>query len=120
MSDRTIVEKSIRIEAQPSKVWETITNPDLIKKWLSDKEYTIISDWQIGGSIVFKDHSIKSSKEDHGIILDLIPDKLFRYSYWSWVSRLPDLPENYTIIEFKLTPDKDQTILSVTQSNLIA
>ncbi|MEJ0104533.1 MAG: SRPBCC domain-containing protein [Bacteroidota bacterium] len=58
--------------------------------------------------------------EFKGKILQLEPGKLFQYSSWSKISKLPDKPENYSLIEFRLTPMEDQTTLSVTHSNLIA
>jgi len=38
----------------------------------------------------------------------------------SSLSRLPDNPEDYSLVEFRLTPAGDQTILTLTQSNLVA
>ncbi len=48
------------------------------------------------------------------------PQKVFAYTYWSKVTRLPDIPENYATIEFVLEAKDNQTILTFTTTNLIA
>jgi hypothetical protein len=42
--------------------------------------------------------------ENKGIILKYLKERILSYSHLSSVSRLPDNIENYTVIEFVLTP----------------
>ncbi len=119
MKSETTVEKTITINASPSKVWEVLTTPQIIKEWITDIGVEVISDFKVGNPIIFsgKWHGVK--RDDHGIILEFDPGKVFSYSYWSKISRLPDLPENYTVTEFRLASMEDQTILDLIHSNLI-
>ena len=117
--EKTIL-KSIIINAPVSKVWDTITNPEKMKQWLYDSDIEVLSDWKTGSPILFRGKFHGRKFEDKGTILKFEPGKVFRYSYLSWISRLPDIPENYTIIEFQLTPQEGQTLLSLTQTGFAA
>jgi uncharacterized protein YndB with AHSA1/START domain len=117
-NDKTIT-KTITINAPSLRVWDTLTNPEQMKLWLSDLEINVSSEWKVGSLIMFsgKQHKTNSYK---GTILKFEVGKVFQYSLWTRISRLPDKPENYTIIDFTLAPEEDRTILTLTHSNLIA
>src|SRR6266498_57440 len=119
-SDQAIT-KTITIYAPAAKVWKTLTNPESIKEWLTENGTTsILSDWKIGSPILFRGTWHKIKYEDKGIILQFEPETILAYSYWSKFSKLPDRLENYSVIEFRLTPQESQTILTLTHSNLVA
>ena len=118
-SDNT-VEKSITIKAQPLQVWEVLTNPDWITKWLSDTGMEVVSDFKVGSNIVFRSKIHGIMQEDHGVVQEFEPGKDFIYSYWTKISDLADIPENHTIIEFRLIENEMQTILDLRHRNLIA
>jgi uncharacterized protein YndB with AHSA1/START domain len=113
------VSKEIHINAPASKVWTVLTNPDFIPVWMSESELKITSAWVVGGSLIFESN-VNGKHEYKGVILQMEPEKVFRYSSWSKISRLPDVPENYSVIEFSLTAHENQTKLSLTHRNLIA
>lgn len=119
METNTTVRKAIHINASPSKVWTILTNPDFIKVWMSESELKITSDWVVGSILVFESN-VNGKHEYKGVILQMEPEKVFRYSSWSKISRLSDEPENYSVIEFTLTAHENQTQLSLKHSNLIA
>jgi uncharacterized protein YndB with AHSA1/START domain len=119
MAAAKIVSKSIDINAPVSRVWDVLTNPDLIKLWMSETEIDIVSDWRPGSPIIVRGELHGISYENKGTILQFEPDKAFKYSYWSNLSRVPDIPENYSVIDFRLTPLKNQTALTVTHSNIV-
>ncbi len=49
------VHRTITINASPSAVWQTLTNPDIAKEWMSpEKTSTVTSDWQVGSPILFE------------------------------------------------------------------
>ncbi len=119
-SDQAIT-KTITINAPAAKVWETLTDPESIKEWLTENGTTnVISDWKVGSPIIFVGIWHKVKYEDKGTILQFEPEKVLAYSYWSKFSRLPDSPENYSVMEFRLTSDENQTTLTLTHSNLVA
>ena len=117
-TDKTIA-KTITINALPLRVWDTLTNPEQMKLWLSDLEISVISEWKVGSPITFNGKQSKTNSYK-GIVLKFEPGKVFQYSLWTRISRLPDKPENYTVIEFTLTSKGNQTVLTLTHSNLIA
>ncbi len=114
-----IVNKTILINAPVPKVWETLTDPASINQWLSDTEIHVAVDWKVGGHMTFEGvwHGVKY--KDKGKVLKFEPGIMLRYNYWSVFSRLPDRPHNYSVIEFKLTPDEDQTLLELTHSKFV-
>jgi hypothetical protein len=40
------------------------------------------------------------------------------FSYWSSMSGIEDLPENYVTVTFELTDEGNKTLLTVTQENI--
>jgi uncharacterized protein YndB with AHSA1/START domain len=115
MTQELTLNKSITINAPVSKVWNTLTNPDLIKEWLFGTK--VISDWKVGTSILFTGNWQGTDYADKGTILKFDIEKVFKYNYWSGFSGLPDSPENYSVITFELTPKDNATMLTLTQSN---
>ncbi len=114
-----VIRKTIAVNASTSKVWKTITEPALIRAWLFDTPVDVVSDWKVGGSMVFKGMFHNKPYEDKGTILKYEPEALFSYNYWSKLSTLPDEPGNYSVIEFRLHPIGDQTEVTLTQSNFM-
>jgi uncharacterized protein YndB with AHSA1/START domain len=105
-----MVSASVDINASPSQVWEALTNPEIIKKYLFGTE--TITDWKTGSEIIFqgeygenKEHKYR----DKGIIKQNIPNKLLSYTYWSGFSGLEDKPENYSLVTYELKSDNDKT-----------
>jgi uncharacterized protein YndB with AHSA1/START domain len=115
MAINKTLNKTIRIKAPTSKVWSTLTNPDLIKEWLFGTN--VISDWKVGSQILFTGTWQGTEYKDKGTILKFEIEKIFQYNYWSGFSGLPDRPENYSVIAFELTPEDNFTTLALTQSN---
>ena len=53
--------------------------------------------------------------EDKGTILKLKPQRMISFSHYSPLSGIPDLPENYHTVTIELPPDKNATVLTLTQ-----
>ncbi len=114
--NQLILRKTISIKAPASKVWEALTTPEWIKKYLFGTE--TISDWKVGSPIIFTGTWEGKEYKDKGTILKFEKEKLFQYNYWSSFSSLPDLPENYAVLTFELSPRGSNTELSLTQDNI--
>ncbi|MFN8382972.1 MAG: SRPBCC domain-containing protein [Anaerolineales bacterium] len=117
MANDTIINKIVYINAPASEVWKALTIPDLMKKWMSETDITILTDWMVGSSIQIRGNLSGVNFENKGTVLQFEPENTLRYSHLSSLSRLPDQPESYSIIEFTLSPVEEQTALSVTVSN---
>ena len=117
IQDNTII-KSIDINAPASTVWSVLTNPDLMKQWIIDSEINISSEWKAGSPILIQGDLHGLPFENKGTILQWEPEKVFAYNYWSSLSQHADIPENYVVLTFRLTPAGDSTTLAITLSNV--
>ena len=115
MAIEKIINKTLFINASPAKVWDTLTNPELIKQWLFGTN--VISDWNEGSPIYFTGEWQGTEYKDKGTILQFEKEKVFQYNYWSGFSGLPDSIEYYSIITFTLEPTSKGTQLTLTQNN---
>ncbi|MVM32635.1 SRPBCC domain-containing protein [Spirosoma sp. HMF4905] len=114
MRNDLIVSESVDINASPSKVWDVLTTPDLIKEYLFGTE--TVTDWKIGSEIIFQGEYGDQTYRDKGVILENVPNKLLSYSYWSGFSGLEDKPENYSTVTYILRAEDDnQTEFTWTQ-----
>jgi uncharacterized protein YndB with AHSA1/START domain len=113
------VRKSIRLNASLTAVWEVLTQPELMKNWMADSEIEIITTWQVGSPLIINVQEIshKTAFKNTGIVLQYLKDRILEYSHLSSLSRLPDQPENYTLIRFTLQQEEDHTRLDLDLSN---
>lgn len=116
MKGQLIAEASIGINANKSKVWEAITTPQLIKKYLMGTNVT--SDWKEGSAITYTGEYNGKTYHDKGVIKKTEPEKLFQSTYWSSMGGKEDKPENYNLVTYKLTEDGDKTTVTLTQDNV--
>lgn len=106
------------IGATASHVWKYLTTLDLIKSWMGDPEMLlkIETTWEVGSPIVISGfHHTRFVNK--GFVQEFIPDTSLRYTHLSSVSRLADIPENYSVLSFKLLPDGNKTELVITIRN---
>jgi len=109
---------SITINSETSNVWTTLTDIELMSKWLGEPEMDIevYTNWEINSPIFIRGfHHINF--ENKGTILQYDKEKRLSFTHLSSVSRLADRKENYTIIEFILTLIDKQTQLTVNIEN---
>ena len=108
--------KQISIKASPSRVWEALISPEILRQYMFGTE--VLSTWQKGSPVVYKGQWDGQPFEDKGIILENLPERLLKIDYFSVSSGLEDLPNNHSMITYKLTlHEDDSTTLAVTQNN---
>lgn len=110
---KAVVRIDIHVPAE--KVWEALTDPQLIKLYLFGTE--VETDWKVGSPIVWKGVWQEKPYVDKGTILRLIPGKLLETTYWSGMSGLSDAPKNYKTVTYELAGDNGNTMLTLTQDN---
>lgn len=115
MNNKFISEASTTINAPVSMVWDALTKPDLIKQYLFGTE--VITDWQVGSPITYKGVWQGKPYEDKGKVLEIEPRKILASTFWSSLSGLPDIPENYKTVRYELSTTGDITSLTITQDN---
>jgi uncharacterized protein YndB with AHSA1/START domain len=116
MKSDITAEVKININAPVSKVWEALTNPEIIKKYLFGTE--TITDWKPGSPIIFKGQWEGKQYKDKGTILEIEKNKLIKYSYWSSMSGTEDEPDNYVDITYEISGEENDVTLSIMQENI--
>jgi uncharacterized protein YndB with AHSA1/START domain len=108
------VSESIVISADLVKVWNVLTNTEIIKEYLFGTE--TLTDWKVGSEIVFQGEYEGHKYRDHGVIKENDFHKRIAYSYWSGFSGLEDKPENYGMVIYEFEPvDATHTKFTWTQ-----
>ncbi len=105
-------EKMVLINAPAVNVWQYLTTPLLMVSWMGDPDMQIAvqTNWEIGQPIIITGvHHLPF--ENKGTVLLFQPPQVLQFTHLSSLSRLPDLPENYTTITFQLQPEGHQTLL---------
>ncbi|MBC7510292.1 MAG: SRPBCC domain-containing protein [Ferruginibacter sp.] len=115
MSINLMIEKSVNIYSSPQNVWDTLINPEKIKQYFNGAE--TVTNWQIGGDIIFIHNYQKQKIKNKGVILCFDTNRLLSYTYWTAFSDTADKPENYTTITYSLTEMNERTKLTLTQTN---
>ena len=106
---------STTITAPAFKVWDAITKPELIKKYLFDTD--VISDWKVGSPILYRGEWQGKHFEDKGKILEVEPEKRLVSTHWSPLSGVPDVPENYHTVTYQLSEKNGTTTVTILQDN---
>jgi uncharacterized protein YndB with AHSA1/START domain len=115
-----VVETSAAIHAPLSELWRALTEPYLMKQWMGEPvmRIGITTDWKVGSPIIVNGRHNNVNFENKRTVLQFEPYSILRYTHLSSISRLPDRPENYTVIEFRLErTEENSTSLNVRISN---
>jgi uncharacterized protein YndB with AHSA1/START domain len=104
------IEREIVIDAPPSRVWATITQPEHLGTWFGDSGAEV--DLRPGGTMAvrWKEHGTQRTTIER-----VEPE---RYFSWRWMSPEGQQPnaDNSTLVEFSLTPEGNGTRLRVVES----
>lgn len=112
--EKQIVKNNINIKASAQKVWDILTNPMQTKKYMFG--CVTESDWKAGSPLLWKMmHEGKEIIPVKGIILEIKPNKLLKYTVIDPFASYPDIPENYLNVTYELVEQNGITTLSVTQ-----
>jgi uncharacterized protein YndB with AHSA1/START domain len=107
--------RTLRIAAPPSRVWATLTEPDLVREYMHGTN--MATSWTVGEPITWAGEWQGKSYLDKGTVLEVDPIQHLRYTHWSPMGGSEDRPENYQTVSFDLAADGDGTRLSLTQDN---
>jgi uncharacterized protein YndB with AHSA1/START domain len=112
--EKLFVKNSILINSNISIVWDALVNPEKTKQYMFGCE--TISDWKIGSSLLWKgNYQGKEMVFVKGIILDIQPNRLLKYTVIDPNSSMADIPENYLNVIYELEEQNGQVNLSVMQ-----
>lgn len=116
MKENLTGKSTVIINASTSKVWEALTQPELIKKYFFGTDTH--TDWKVGSPIRFTGEWEGKTYEDKGTVLANEPNKLIKYKYWSSMSGKEDKPENYQTISYSLSDSGNSTTVTITQEGI--
>ena len=105
----------IKINAPIQKVWDTITEAELVKLWQFGSD--LLTTWEVGSDIKFRTEWEGKVFEQWGKVLEVRPNKLVKYSLFAPRPELEDKPENYFIMSYVLTSENGQTKLEIIQED---
>jgi uncharacterized protein YndB with AHSA1/START domain len=115
MSDKFTAKATTIINAPTAKVWDALTQPELIKQYLFGTQ--VITDWKVGSPITYKGVWDGKPYEDKGKVVQIVPGKLLVSTFWSSLAGLPDIPENYKTVRYELSATSGGTRLTIIQDN---
>ena len=116
MEKNLIVTNTIKVNAPASKVWDALTNPEQTKKYMFGCE--AISDWEPGSPLLWKgNYEGKEMVFVKGKIVSIDPGKFLSYTTIDPNSSVPDLPENYLTVTYRLSENNGETALTVMQGD---
>src|SRR5688572_13170513 len=102
---------TVIIDAPSERVWDALTKPEIIKKYFFGTD--TVTNWKIGGPIQFSGEFNGKSYQDRGTVMAFEPFSLIQFKYWSSLSGVPDIPENYLTISYFLTEAESKTRLDI-------
>ena len=103
------------ISAPPGQVWNALTDPTVIKEYFLGTEVT--TSWRVGEPITFKGEWQGKHYEDKGVVLSYEPEHRLSISHYSPLTGLPDEPENYHSVEYRVEQEARDTRVTITQGN---
>ena len=103
------------IDAPANRVWEALTDPDEIAKYMFGSR--VDTDWQPGSSITWKGEYEGKPFEDKGEILEVVPDQRLKMTHYSPLSGEEDVPESYHTLTYVLDGHDGHTHVSLSQDN---
>jgi uncharacterized protein YndB with AHSA1/START domain len=110
-----IATAEIDVAAAPERVWRALTDPAEIREYMFGAE--VVTDWVVGGPIVWRGEYESRTYEDKGQVVAYEPPQLLRVTHFSPLTGQPDVPENYHTVTYRLEPSDDGTRVVLTQDN---
>ncbi len=115
MTEKYVAISTIAIEAPPSRVWAVITDPESVGELFFGSE--VVTDWTVGGPIIWRGVWEGKPFEDKGEIIAFEPGRRLETTHFSPLTGQPDVPENYHTLTWTLEPSGTQTVLTLMQDN---
>jgi len=90
------------VPATPEQVWRALIDPALVKEYFFGT--TVTTDWQQGSTITYSGEWEGKPYQDKGIVLEVDEPRLLVTSFYSPMSGLPDVTENYQTVSYAIEP----------------
>ncbi len=114
MDKSLIAEASIVTQKSREDLWDALTNPEKIAKYLFGTE--TITSWEEGSDIIFQGVYEGHKYKDKGKVVNFKPKQRLTYLYWSQFSGTEDKIENYGEVDVTINNESNQQVLSWKQT----
>ncbi len=115
MSENLVAKATVTIDATRAEVWRALVDRATVEKYMFGAK--IASDWREGSPITWRGEWQGRRFEDKGTVLEAKPERRLRYTHFSPLAGLPDVPESYHTITIDLSGDGPRTHVTLTQDN---
>lgn len=111
---KLIVTNQIDIAGTAKQVWEMLTNPEKTKLYMFGCE--TVSDWKPGNELLWRGYyEGKEIVFVKGFVIEIIPEKLLKYSVIDPNAAYPHIPENHLNVTYALHEENGHVTLTVSQ-----
>jgi uncharacterized protein YndB with AHSA1/START domain len=111
--DNLTAKASTLVDEPVADVWRALVTPETIKRYMFGA--TVVADWRVGGSIVWRGEWKGKPYEDRGKIVRFDAERVLEYTHWSPLSGTPDTPENWHTVTIELESLGARTRISLAQ-----
>ena len=115
MAGKYVATSTITIEAPTGRVWSVLTDPAAIKEFMFGAD--VVTDWTVGGPIVWRGVWDGKAYEDRGSVLEFEPGRRLVVTHFSPLSGQEDVPENYHTLTWTLEDQSGATEFTLSQDN---
>ena len=116
MNRKLIATTTVSIHASPSDVWKALIDPEIVRQYMHGAIVT--SNWEVGSPITFRGEWEGRPYEDKGTILEIIPERVLSFSFWSPLFGTEDFEDNYMHVTYHISEYDHISTLVITQDNL--
>lgn len=110
-----IATADVDISASPAQVWTALTDPMLIKKYFFGAE--VETTWEPGTPITWRGEYDGKPFEDHGEVVEVVPEQRLVVTHFSPLSGQEDHLDNYHTVSYELRDIGDRTHVTLKQDN---
>jgi uncharacterized protein YndB with AHSA1/START domain len=113
VSENLVAKASVTIDATRAETWRALVDSATVEKYMFGAK--IASDWREGSPITWSGEWQGRPYQDKGTVLEAKPERRLRYTHFSPLSGLPDVPESYHTVTIELSGEGSQTQVTLAQ-----
>ncbi len=110
------ITKQIHIAASPAVVYEVISRPEHIAQWWTD-DADFVSAPGATGVLTWNQRAVTKPFQVQITVVEAVPGELFSFR-WVYPEGETPTTANSMLVTFTLTPDRDGTMLAVTEDGM--
>ncbi|MET3719613.1 MULTISPECIES: SRPBCC domain-containing protein [unclassified Arthrobacter] len=115
MPGNFVATSATTIAAPAGRVWDVITDPAAVKVFMFGAD--LVTDWAVGGPIVWRGEWEGKPYEDKGKILEVEAGRKLVHTHFSPLGGEEDKPDNYHTLTWSLEDQGGETKLTLAQDN---